>query len=117
MDWQAILGLVTAIVSVIPTVVSVVMLIINIVKTKNWTLVIQITDAAMKVAEDYSRTHPGMSPDDKLNMCLEAVKAGLEAAGVKLDTDLLKRITDYIKETITWFNEMQDKETKELKVK
>lgn len=117
MDWQAILGLVTAIVSVIPTVVSVVMLVINIVKTKNWTLVMQITDAAMKAAEDYSRTHPGMSPDDKLNMCLEAVKTGLKAAGVKLDTNLLKRIIDYITETITWFNEMQDKETKELKVK
>ena len=101
-----IVSLVTAIVSVIPTIVSVVLLVINIVKTKNWNLVMEIADKAMKEVEDYARTHPDMSSDDKLNMALKAIAAGLDVAGIKMDVELTKRIVDYIKETIAWFNEM-----------
>lgn len=103
-------NLIIAVVSIIPTIVSVVMLIINIVKNKNWNLVMDIADAAMRKVEEYSKLHPGMSPDDKLNMALEAIKAGLDVAGIKLDTALLQRIIDYIKQSISWFNEMQGKE-------
>ena len=109
MTTSEIVNLIIAIVSVIPTLVSVILLIINIVKTKNWNLVMDIADAAMKEVEDYSRTHPGMSADDKLNMALKAIEAGLDVAGIKVDTALLKRIVDYIKQSITWFNEMNDK--------
>lgn len=109
MTTSEIVNLIIAIVSVIPTLVSVILLIINIVKTKNWNLVMDIADAAMKEVEDYSRTHPGMSADDKLNMALKAIEAGLGVAGIKVDTTLLKRIVDYIKQSITWFNEMNDK--------
>ena len=104
-----IVSLVTAIVSVIPTIVSVVCLIVNIVKNKNWNLVMDIADAAMKQVEDYARLHPGMSADDKLNMALKAIEAGLDVAGIKVDTALLQRIIDYIKQSIAWFNEMNDK--------
>lgn len=114
MTTNEIVNLIIAIVSIIPTIVSVVMLVINIIKTKNWNLVMDITDAAMRKVEEYSREHPDMSSDDKLNMALEAVKTGLAVAGIKLDTNLLKRIIDYIKQSISWFNEMSGEETKAL---
>ena len=107
MGWQEILGLVTAIVSLIPTIVSVVILIRNIIKNKNWSLVMSIADAAMKKVEDYSREHPGMSSDEKLEMALQAIKAGLGVAGIKFDDALIKRIIEYIKQSISWFNEMK----------
>jgi len=107
MGWQEILGLISAIVSIIPTVVSVVVLIINIIKNKNWNMVMDIADAAMRKVEEYSREHPGMSSDEKLDMALEAIKAGLEVAGIKLDKALLERIIAYIKQSISWFNEMK----------
>ena len=107
MGWQEILGLVTAVVSVIPTVVSVVMLIINIVKNKDWATVMDIADAAMRKVEEYSKEHPGMSSDEKLNMALEAIYVGLEVAGIKVDKALVERIIAYIKQSISWFNEMK----------
>ena len=107
MSPQEILELVVAIVSVIPTIVSVVLLIINIVKNKNWNMVMDIADAAMRKVEEYSKEHPGMSSDEKLDMALEAIKAGLEVAGIKLDKALLQRIIAYIKQSISWFNEMK----------
>ena len=71
MTTSEIVNLIIAIISIIPTLVSVVCLIINIVKTKNWNLVMDITDAAMREVEEYSRTHPDMTSDDKLNMALK----------------------------------------------
>lgn len=107
MGWQEILGLISAIVSIIPTVVSVVLLVINIIKNKNWNMIMDIADAAMRKVEEYSREHPEMSSDEKLDMALEAVEAGLEVAGIKLDKALLERIIAYIKQSISWFNEMK----------
>lgn len=66
-----------------------------------------IADAAMRKVEDYSKEHPGMSSDEKLEMALQAVKAGLGVANIKFDDKLVKRIIDYIKESISWFNEMK----------
>ena len=109
MTTSEIVNLIIAIISIIPTLVSVVCLIINIVKTKNWNLVMDIADASMREVEEYSRTHPDMTSDDKLNMALKAIETGLSVAGIKLDTDLLKRIIDYIRQSINWFNEMNDK--------
>ena len=107
MAWQEILGLVTAIISVIPTVVSVVLLIRNIIKNKDWATVMDIADAAMHKVEEYSKEHPGMSSDEKLDMAIEAIKAGLAVAGIKVDKALINRIIAYIKQSISWFNEMK----------
>lgn len=107
MSPSEITNLIIAIVSIIPTLVSVIALIINIIKTKNWKLVMAIADEAMKTVEEYSKLHPGMSSDDKLNMAIEAVKSGLAVAGIKFDADMIKRIVEYIRESIGWFNEMQ----------
>jgi len=101
-----IVNLVIAIVSVIPTLVSVGVLVYNIIKNKNWNLVMKIADSAMKEVEDYAKQHPGMTSDEKLEMALNGVEAGLKVAGINLDKDALKRLVEYIKESINWFNEM-----------
>ncbi len=106
MSSSDIINLVIAIVSVIPTIVSAVILIVNIIKTKNWKLMMAIADEAMKTVEEYSKLHPGMTSDEKLEMAIEAVKSGLAVAGIKVDADAIKRIVEYIKESIGWFNDM-----------
>ncbi len=102
-----IVNMIVAIGSLIPTIISVVVLIVNIVKNKNWKLVMSIADEAMRTVEDYSKVHPGMTSEAKLDMALEAVKSGLAVAGIKVDTALLKRVIEYIRESINWFNEMK----------
>jgi len=107
MSSSDIINLVIAIVSVIPTLVSVIILVVNIIKNKNWKLMMAMADEAMKTVEEYSKLHPGMSSEDKLNMAIESVKSGLAIAGIKIDADAIKRIVEYIKQSIGWFNDMQ----------
>jgi hypothetical protein len=102
-----IVNLVVAIASLVPTLVSIVVLIINIIKNKDWKLVMTIADEAMKTVELYSMDHPGMTSDEKLEMAIESVKSGLGVAGIKVDAALIKRIAEYIKESISWFNGMK----------
>lgn len=107
MSSSDIINLIIAIVSVIPTLVSVIVLVINIIKNKNWKLMMAIADEAMKTVEEYAKSHPGMTSDEKLEMAIEAVKSGLAVAGIKIDADTIKRIVEYIKQSIGWFNDMQ----------
>lgn len=107
MSSSDIINLVIAIVSIIPTLVSVVILVVNIIKNKNWKLMMAIADEAMKTVEEYSKLHPGMSSDDKLNMAIESVKSGLAIAGIKVDAAAIKRVVGYIKQSIDWFNNMK----------
>lgn len=100
MNTSDIINLIIAIVSIIPTIVSVVILVVNIIKNKNWNLITTIADAAMKTVEDYARTHPGMTSDEKQEMALTAIKEALAAANIKVDTKALERIINYIKEAI-----------------
>ena len=104
-----IVNLVVAIASLVPTLVSVVMLVINIIKNKNWKLIMAIADEAMKTVEIYYQDHPSMTSEEKLDMAIESIKSGLSVAGIKIDADLLKRIVDYVKESIDWFNGMSNK--------
>lgn len=109
MSPSEITNLIIAIVSIIPTLVSVVCLIVNIIKNKNWTLMMNIADAAMAKVEDYYRQHPDMSSEQKLEMAIEAVEEGLKVAGITLDKKSLQRLIDYIKQSIGWLNEMNDR--------
>ena len=68
MSSSDIINLIIAIVSVVPTIVSVVLLVVNIIKNKNWKLMMAIADEAMKTVEEYSKLHPGMTSDEKLEM-------------------------------------------------
>jgi len=108
MSINQITDLIVAIVTLIPTLISVIALIINIIKNKNWTLVQQIADSAMRQVEGYSKDHT-ISSNDKLDMALDIIRAGLETANIKCDTKLLKRVITYITDSIDWFNEMKYK--------
>ena len=94
-----VIGLVAAL---IPTIISVVCLIKNIIKNKNWELVKNITLSAMSSVEEWAKTHPEMSSEDKLNMALEAIKSGLAAADIEFNEQLVKQIIAYIEEMCKW---------------
>ena len=99
-------NLIIAIVSIIPTLVSVGVLIYNIIKNKNWTLMMNIADAAMAKVEEYYRLHPEMTSEQKLEMAVEAIEEGLKVAGITVDKKTLQRLIDYVKQSIGWLNEM-----------
>ena len=94
--------LIAAVCALVPTLVSVFALIKNIIKNKNWTLVMKIANSAMSTVESYSNEHPGMTSEEKLEMALEAIKASCQAAGIALDEANLQRIVDYITEMCAW---------------
>ncbi len=94
--------LITTIVGVVPTIVSVIVLVRNIIKNKDWEMVKKIAQEAMTSAEEYSREHPGMTGEDKLDMALEAVKKGLAAANISFNENSIKKIIEYINQMCAW---------------
>lgn len=100
--FKLVLDLVVSICGIIPTIVAVCLLVKNIIANKNWELVQKIAQEAMTSVEEYSKTHPEMTSKDKLDMALEAIKAGLCAAGIKFDDALIKQIIAYIEQLIKW---------------
>ena len=99
---QIITNLIIAICGLIPTLVSLVCLIKNIIKNKNWKLVQKIALNAMTAVEEYATEHPGMTGEQKLEMALTGVKAGLTAAGIAFDENLVKQVIAYINEMCGW---------------
>ena len=94
--------LIGAVCALIPTLVSVFLLIKNIIKNKNWTLVQSIAKQAMSEVEEYSKSHPSMTSNEKFEMAMKAIEAGLEPAGIKFDAALAERIKAYIEEMCKW---------------
>ena len=94
--------LIGAICALIPTIVALFALIKNIIKNKNWALIMKIANSAMSTVETYSKEHPGMTSVEKLEMALEAIKASCQTAGIALDEANLQRIVEYITEMCTW---------------
>lgn len=99
---ELICDLIIAVAGIIPTIISLVCLIKNIIKQKNWELIMRITQSAMSTVEEYSKTHINVTSEDKLNMALEAISAGCAAAGITLDVELAKQIKAYIEEMCKW---------------
>jgi len=99
--------LIIAIVGLIPTLVSVIALIVNIIKNKDWKLIMSMADTAMTVVEKYSIDHPSMTSEQKLDMALEAVKESMAVANIKVTPAKIKRVIEYIKQSIDWFNGMK----------
>lgn len=97
-----VIEIIGAVCALVPTLVSVVCLIKNIIKNKNWELVKKIAMEAMTTVEEYAKEHPEMTSEEKLDMALDAVKAGLIAAGISFDEALIKQIIAYINELCTW---------------
>ena len=94
--------LIGAVCALVPTLVSIFALIKNIIKNKNWALIMKIANSAMSAVEVYSREHPGMTSEEKLEMALEAIKASCKTAGIALDEANLQRIVEYIAEMCAW---------------
>ena len=94
--------LIGAVCALVPTIVSVVALIKNIIKNKDWDLIMKIANSAMSTVEEYAKEHPGMTSEEKLEMALEAIKASCQTAGVYLDEANLQRIVEYIAEMCAW---------------
>lgn len=86
----------------IPTVIALVSKIKEIVKNKDWKLVEKMALEAMSTVEKYAKEHPEMTSDDKLNMAIEAVKAGMKAADVAYDDKLIGDLVEYIKAMCGW---------------
>ena len=97
-----VIQLIAAVCALVPTLVSVFALIKNIIKNKNWTLIMKIANSAMSAVESYSKEHPVMTSEEKLEMALEAIKVSCQAAGIALDEANLQRIVDYITEMCAW---------------
>ena len=94
--------LIGAVCALVPTLVSVFALIKNIIKNKNWALIMKIANSAMSTVEAYSKEHTGMTSEEKLEMALEAIKASCQTAGIALDEANLQRIVEYIAEMCAW---------------
>ena len=56
----------------------------------------------MTATEEYAIEHPGMTGEQKLEMALTGVKAGLTAAGIAFDENLVKQVIAYINEMCGW---------------
>lgn len=102
MDWKEIIEFIPELVSAISAIVAFVLLIVNAIKNKNWQLITEIAKAVMADVEEFAKTHPEMTPDDKLNMALEGIKTAMTAAGIKFDEKIIKKLIDYITEMCKW---------------
>lgn len=86
----------------IPTIIVLVKKFKEIIKNKNWNAIEQMIQEAMTAVETYSKEHPGMTSDDKLNMAIEAVKAACVSQGIDLDDKLIKDIISEIQKLCKW---------------
>lgn len=78
---------------------------ISVIKTKtsneNWTMLMELADAAMKEAEQTT-----LSGGDKKTMAMNAIAAGAEAAGLDI-SQFIGRLDSYIDQTIKFVNDMK----------
>lgn len=102
-----IVGLIGAIAALIPVAIKLFKALKEIVKNKNWSKIKDIAKAAMTTVEEYHKSHPEMSSDDKLNMALDMIQAGCAEIGIEVDEATLNNLVDYINQTIDWFNGMK----------
>lgn len=96
-------GFVIAVAALVPTAVNLVKKGAELMKNKNWSKIKDIAMAAMKEAEA-----SGKKGSEKQQMVIDAVVAGCKEAGIEVSEDDLKKLADYINETIGWFNNMID---------
>lgn len=61
----------------------------------------------MTTVEEYHRSHPEMTSDDKLNMALDIIQKGCAEIDVEVDEATLENLVNYIRKTINWFNGMK----------
>ena len=52
----------------------------------------------MADVEEFAKTHPDMTGDDKLDMALEGIKTAMSAAEINFNEKVIKKLIDYITE-------------------
>lgn len=93
----------------IPTVIMLVKKIREIIKNKDWQTIVGMIKDSMTVVEEYAKRHPEMTSEDKLNMCIEGVKAACARVGIQLDEELIKKIIETIKDLCSWSKTVNSK--------
>ena len=107
-----ILKLLPEIISAASAIVAFVLLINKSIKDKNWKLITEIAKQVMADVEEFAKTHPDMTSEDKLNMALEGIKTAMEAAGIAFDEKIIKKLIDYISEMCKWSKKVNTVEVK-----
>lgn len=102
-----IVGLVGAIATLIPTLVKLFKTTKELVANKNWTKLKEIAMTAMKEVEEYYRTHPSMTSQDKLNMAMDIIKVSSASLEIELNEEAIRNLISYINQTIKWANDMK----------
>lgn len=99
-------GLIGAVAALIPTVIKLFKTIKELVKTKNWNVLKTAAKAAMQEVEEYSREHPEMTSEEKLDMAIETIQKASITLGVEITDEVIENLITYIEETIKWVNKM-----------
>lgn len=107
-----IVGFIAAVAVLIPVAINLGKKGVELVKDKNWEKIKEIAMAAMKEAEA-----SGKKGSEKQQMVIDAVVAGCKEAGIEVKEDDLKKLAEYITQTIEWFNNMNDSSKKKVKGK
>ena len=102
MNWMDFVKFIPELVSAVSAVAAFVMLIVKAIKDQNWKAITEIAKAVMADVEEFAKTHPEMTGEDKLNMALEGIKTAMSAAGIKFDEKVIKKLIDYISEMCKW---------------
>ena len=93
----------------IPTAIVLFGKIKEVIKNKEWNTIVGVVKESMTAVENYAKQHPDMTSEDKLNMCLEGVKAACARLGVKLDDELINKIIATIKDLCSWSKTVNSK--------
>lgn len=102
MNWMEVINIMPELVSAISAIIAFIMLIVKAIRDKNWKAITEIAKAVMADVEEFARTHPDMTGDDKLDMALEGIKTAMSAAGIKFNEKVIKKLIDYITEMCKW---------------
>lgn len=103
---QDIVSLITAALAVIPSLIGIVIFTINLIKNRNWDVLKEMANTAMQRVEEYYREHPEMGSEQKLEMAIEIVSSMANVAGVIINEASLKKIIEYIVNTIALANKV-----------
>ena len=102
MNWMEVINIMPELISAISAIVAFIMLIVKAIRDKNWKAITEIAKAVMADVEEFAKTHPDMTGNDKLDMALEGIKTAMSAAGIKFNEKVIKKLIDYITEMCKW---------------
>lgn len=105
-----IVGLIGAIAALIPTIIKMVKALRELIKNKQWQKIIELAISAMKEAEGLFQ-----EGTDKLEYAMKTVKAACKELNIALDDTLMVNLEKYIRDLISWHNDMNDA-SKEISV-